>query len=204
MKWKVCGLRDNIDEVVALRPDYAGFIFYPKSPRFVGEDFAMPHITSGTKKVGVFVNELKEIVLEKVRKFNLDFVQLHGSESSEDCLSIKGEGVGVIKAIAIGDSSDFDSMVQYQDAVDYFLFDTKTESYGGSGKRFDWGLLEHYSLEKQYFLSGGIDLESIGEIMKIKSPKLHAIDVNSRFELRPGLKDLEELRKIETRLMRLK
>ena len=197
MKWKVCGLRDNIDDVANLGPDYVGFIFYPKSPRFVGDDFEMLLIPIGTKKVGVFVNELPEAVLHQVRKYNLDIVQLHGSESPDFCLKIKKEGVEVVKAFAIGDVSDFSSIAQYQHAVDYFLFDTKTEKYGGSGKRFDWRLLGNYTLDKQYFLSGGIDLESISEILKINSPKLHAIDVNSKFFLKPGLKDIQKLKKLK-------
>jgi phosphoribosylanthranilate isomerase len=200
MKWKVCGLRDNIEEVVALGPDYAGFIFYPKSPRFVGVDFQMPSIPYNVKKVGVFVNEKVEVVLTICEKYKLDFVQLHGSESSEDCQLYKRQGLGVFKALAIGDSSDFMQTNQYQDFVDYFLFDTKTDMHGGSGKKFDWKLLEEYSMEKPFFLSGGIDLESIGEIMKIKSPLLYAIDVNSRFEVRPGLKDVKRLKEIDGRL----
>jgi len=200
MKWKVCGLRDNIEEVLVLKPDYAGFIFYPKSPRFVGLNFKMPVIPHEVKKVGVFVNENPESVLKTSKKYHLDFVQLHGSELVEDCLFLKKNGVGVIKAISIADSSDFNTTFQYRDAVDYFLFDTKTEAYGGSGKRFEWRLLDHYSMEKQYFLSGGIDLDAIGEIMKIKSHLLLAIDVNSRFEVKPGMKDLKRLKEIEGRL----
>jgi len=123
MKWKVCGLRDNIEEVVALKPDYVGFIFYPKSPRYVGLDFKMPLIPHEVKKVGVFVNESLEAVLKTSKKHLLDFVQLHGKESVQDCLFLKMNGVGVIKAFAIGDSSDFSAALRYQDAVDYFLFD---------------------------------------------------------------------------------
>jgi phosphoribosylanthranilate isomerase len=201
MKWKVCGLRDNIEEVVALGPDYAGFIFYPKSPRFVGVDFQMPPIPLSVKKGGVFVNENRDSVLMTCKKYKLDFVQLHGSETPEFCMEIKNKGYGVIKALAIGDVTDFHTMFQYGDTVDYFLFDTKTDVHGGSGKKFDWSLLEEYSMEKPFFLSGGIDLESIAEIKKIKSPLLHAIDVNSRFELMPGLKDVKRLKEIEKRLM---
>ncbi|MDZ7608403.1 MAG: hypothetical protein U5K79_23095 [Cyclobacteriaceae bacterium] len=97
MKWKVCGLRDNIDEVVALRPDYAGFIFYPKSPRFVGLDFNMQDIPPNVNKVGVFVNENRDAVVKTCKRYHLDFAQLHGSESPEDCLMIRMEGFGVIK-----------------------------------------------------------------------------------------------------------
>ncbi len=200
MKWKVCGLRDNIEEVVALGPDYVGFIFYPKSPRFVGLDFKMPLIPHTVKKVGVFVNEKKDTVLMTCKKHHLDFVQLHGSETPEFCMEIKKKGYGVIKAFAIGDATDFHTMFQYRDTVDYFLFDTKTDVYGGSGQKFNWSLLQYYTLNIPYFLSGGIDLESIGEIMKLKSPLLYAIDLNSRFEVRPGRKDLERLKKFETRL----
>jgi phosphoribosylanthranilate isomerase len=203
MKWKVCGLRDNIEEVVALEPDYAGFIFYSKSLRFVGMDFKMPPIPHNVKKVGVFVNEKVDVVLMNCKKYKLDFVQLHGSESQEDCKFYKKHGLGVIKAFAIGHSMDFMKTMQYQGDVDYFLFDTKTETYGGSGKKFDWKLLDKYSLEKQYFLSGGIDLESISEIVKIKSPFLHAIDVNSKFEVKPGMKDVKMLKKIDGRLIEI-
>lgn len=196
VRLKICGLRDNIEEVASLQPDYLGFIFYGKSPRFVGQDFVMPELEAGMQKVGVFVNEPADLVLEKVRKYDLDLVQLHGSESPEVCELIKNAGVGVIKAFQMDDNFDFSHLQQYNTTVDYFLFDTRTSAFGGSGKTFDWQMLKKYSMEKQYFLSGGISLENLDGLNAIDLSKVHALDVNSKFEVKPGLKDIELLQKL--------
>ena len=139
---KVCGLRDNIEEVVALGPDYAGFIFYNKSPRYVGGAFKMPDLDKGIKRVGVFVNEsLKEVQL-LVGKYDLSFVQLHGNETYDYCGKLKQSGIRIIKAFQIDETFDFGLLHDYESTTDYFLFDTKTSSYGGSGKTFNWDFVK--------------------------------------------------------------
>lgn len=196
VRLKICGLRDNIDEVALLKPDYVGFIFYAKSPRYVGKDFDIPDLDEDIQKVGVFVNEPVESVLEKVRRYGLDNAQLHGSESPEVCELIKNAGVGMIKAFQMDDNFDFGQLQQYNATVDYFLFDTKSKLYGGSGNAFNWEILKKYNMEKQYFLSGGISLENLDRLSAIDLTKVHALDVNSKFELKPGLKDIELLQKL--------
>jgi phosphoribosylanthranilate isomerase len=196
IKLKVCGLRDNIEQVASLRPDFLGFIFYEKSPRFVGADFKMPAIEKEIKKVGVFVNEHVSVIADTVGKHGLDLVQLHRHESPADCSDLRSRGIGVVKAFAMEEGFDFDQLEPYESVVDYFLFDTKTPSYGGSGKSFNWKMLEDYSLDKRYFLSGGLSLENVGELKEVDLSKIHALDVNSRFEIEPGLKDLIKLKKL--------
>ncbi len=200
LQLKICGLRDNIEEVVALRPDHAGFIFYPKSPRYVGEDFQMPDVDSSIKKVGVFVNESLETVAAIVSKFALDMVQLHGAESLDMCGELKSKGIPVIKAFQMYDDFNFSQLEPFEPVVDYFLFDARTSKYGGSGEVFNWEILENYQLEKQYFLSGGISLDNLDGLEKIDISRVHALDVNSKFEVRPGLKDIELLQKLKIEL----
>ena len=155
IKWKVCGLRDNIAEVVALQPDFVGFIFYKKSPRYVGENFVLPEIANSTiNKVGVFVNEAFDVVYNTILKYKLDYAQLHGNESPGYCEKLKRQGIKIIKAFQVDEHFDFGELEAYESVTDYFLFDTKTKQYGGSGKSFDWQILNSYLLEKKYFLSG--------------------------------------------------
>jgi phosphoribosylanthranilate isomerase len=194
VRLKICGLRDNIEAVAALKPDYVGFIFYPKSPRYVGENFVVPRLPKGIKRVGVFVNEPLDEMVKITLKYSLDYAQLHGIESPEVCQGLKKKGIGVIKAFQMEEAFDFSQLEQYVNTVDYFLFDTKTKSYGGSGKTFNWEILKKYRMAKSYFLSGGIGMDNIEALNKIDLSKVHALDVNSRFELRPGLKDIRALR----------
>ena len=200
IRLKICGLRDNIEEVANLRPDYAGFIFYPKSPRFVGLDFEMPEIDEGISKAGVFVNESVDKIIEMGRNHQLQLVQLHGNESEEDCEIVRQSGVQVIKAFPMDDDFDFRLLENYVAHVDFFLFDTKTLGYGGSGKTFNWDLLQKYELDKPYFLSGGLRLENLTELSKVNLTKVHALDVNSRFEVKPGLKDLGMLETLKLKV----
>lgn len=195
MKIKICGMKytDNIREVSKLSPDFMGFIFYAQSKRYVGEDFQMPVIPSSIKKVGVFVNDSAENIFEKIKRFNLDYVQLHGDESVEFCKMV-GEKAKVIKAFGIDERFDFLSLAGYESSCGYFLFDTKTNEYGGSGKSFDRNILRNYS-SKPYFLSGGIDLVEVSSIKSQVSRPL-AIDVNSKFEIEPGIKDIHKLKKL--------
>src|SRR3546814_918001 len=137
---KFCGMRHayNIACVSKIRPDFLGFIFYPPSPRYVGENFKMPQLPAGIHRVGVFVNEVNEVILQKVAEHGLDFVQLHGQESPEQCLALKEHAVGVIKVFSVDDEMDFSATQDYRHVVDYFLFDTKGKYFGGNASRFDW------------------------------------------------------------------
>lgn len=152
IKWKVCGLRDNIVEVAALQPDYIGFIFYAKSPRYVGENFVLPELAnSKINKVGVFVNESLDIVHNTLVNYQLDYVQLHGNESPEFCENLIKKNVKIIKAFHVDETFDFGYLKAYELVTDYFLFDTKTNKYGGSGKSFNWNILKKYYMEKSTF-----------------------------------------------------
>lgn len=196
MLLKVCGLKDpeNIKQVAALKPDYMGFIFYPQSKRFVGDDFVMPTISPDIKKVGVFVNANSRYIIDKVDEYKLDLIQLHGDEKPEFC-EVLNHIVPVIKAFGVDETFDFEKLVSYKTKCTYFLFDTKTMEYGGSGKQFDWNLLGKYNNSVPYFLSGGIGFEEIEKVQSSKC-KVYGTDVNSMFEIEPGIKDIEKLKKI--------
>ena len=180
----------NILEVSQLLPDYLGFIFFEKSSRFF--DGKIPLIPESIKKVGVFVNATYEEVISKIKKYKLDLIQLHGNESPEFCLKFKDFEIKIIKVFSVDDDFDFEILNNYESVCDYFLFDTKGQLHGGNGVTFNWQILEKYKSKKPLFLSGGI---GIGEISKIKTLNLpiFAIDVNSKFETEPGLKNIELL-----------
>lgn len=194
MKLKICGMKypENILEVGALLPDYMGFIFWEKSARYFNGE--IPELIETVKKVGVFVNQALEEILEKVTKYNLQAVQLHGSESVEFCLELKKQlpkKVQIIKAFSADNDFDFEILKPYEAVCDYFLFDTKGKLPGGNGTTFDWTILKKYKSEKPFFLSGGIginELKAIEEISKTNLP-IYAIDVNSKFEIEAGLKN---------------
>ncbi len=198
MKLKVCGLKDreNIEKVLACGPDYFGFIFYKKSPRYVA-DLSPEFVQgiTGVKKVGVFVNENEINILDSVSRYGLDLVQLYGDERPEFCSLIR-RSVPVIKAFQISETFDFSSLALYANCCDHFLFDSKSDNYGGSGKSFDHKKLEEYSFDKTVFLSGGLNLNITEDISYLNSvhPKVFAIDVNSRFELSPGIKDEKKVK----------
>lgn len=198
LKIKVCGMRHarNIASVAELQPDYLGFIFYQKSPRYISEVSAelIKYVPPTIKTTGVFVNEDLQIVKQYVIKYNLKAVQLHGKESVDYCQELKDAGLEVIKAFGVYEKFDCSILEDYLNVVDYFLFDTQTPAHGGSGKVFDWKLLGTYPFDKPYFLSGGIDLRHVATIKNIDDSRLYAIDVNSKFELEPGLKDEDKLK----------
>lgn len=196
MKIKVCGLKDeaNITAVAALQPDYMGFIFYSKSARYA-IDMPVESLTNaspGIIKTGVFVNETAGCINELIARYGFNAIQLHGGESPEFCAAFLGS-VTVLKAFGIDESFDFDSLIPYQHAVDYFLFDTKTPIHGGSGKTFDWGMLNQYHLNVPFFLSGGLSPDNLAEVKNIEHQQFYGVDLNSRFEISPGIKDLEKL-----------
>ncbi len=187
----------NIQDVAALNPDYMGLIFYPDSPRYVGEppEKVMAAKTA-MEKVGVFVNASTEEVLESAQTWGCSLVQLHGDESVGQCLEIRRMGYKVIKAFPIGSDFDFKVLGPYAQAVDFFLFDTKATERGGTGETFDWAILDGYELKVPFFISGGIGLEQLDDLDKIQSPQLYGLDVNSRFEISPGLKDVSSITRL--------
>ncbi len=199
--------KDNIQAVAKLQPDYLGFIFYKKSARHF--NISIPELPDSIKKVGVFVNEELDIVIEKIKEFNLQAVQLHGSESPEYCIELKEKCrtersrsvIEIIKVFSIKNEFNFNVLQPYEAVCDYFLFDTKGKLPGGNGYTFDWDVLKNYPFTKPYFLSGGIGLNEIENIKAFKksaaSKYCYALDVNSKFEIEPGLKNIEELEKFK-------
>ena len=203
MKIKICGLKfeSNILGLSKLEPDYMGFIFWEKSKRLVID--STPNLSqTKIKKTGVFVNADFEKIKDKVRVHKLEAIQLHGLESPEFCEKIKNLGVEIIKAFSIDENFNFNVLEKYELCSDYFLFDTKGKSPGGNGISFDWEILRNYKYEKKFFLSGGIGIESISAIKKIKnlSLPLFCVDINSRFELNPGEKNIELIKSFKNRL----
>lgn len=211
---KVCGMQEpgNMLQISELNPDYMGFIFYKKSPRyFKGE---LPTISSEIKKVGVFVNAEIQEIIKIVSHYGLKAVQLHGDESADFCKNLKAElqkrrkTPEIIKVFAVGEDFKFEAIKAFEGIVDYYLFDTKTELRGGSGESFNWKLLENYPSSTPFFLSGGIGPEDTSAILRLKQHfqeignpgLLYAIDVNSKFELRPGLKKIKELKEFKSQI----
>ena len=197
--FKVCGMRDteNISDVATLMPDFMGFIFYKKSPRYVGENFHVPlNFPSAIKRVGVFVNENIEVIKFLVEKHNLDYVQLHGEESIADCNKLKKFGVGVVKVFSVGEDFDFKITIPYESVVDYFLFDTKGKFYGGNAVAFDWNLLSRYNQKIPFFLSGGLTESNISMIKNLSGYNLAGVDFNSGVEVSPGLKNIQKINSV--------
>ncbi|NJM24634.1 MAG: phosphoribosylanthranilate isomerase [Bacteroidia bacterium] len=166
----------NIVDVATLGPDFMGFIFYPHSPRYVGEAFDMPTLPPDIQKVGVFVNDSVPTMMELARNASLDYIQLHGYESVEKCELMKSAGYKIIKAFGIDETFDFKALQYYRDVVNYFLFDTKGKHYGGNATSFDWSLLKRYEEEAPYFLSGGLSPENVEGIVELNDKRLFAVD----------------------------
>jgi phosphoribosylanthranilate isomerase len=174
-----------------------GFIFYDKTPRYVGVDFIIPEGFPGTtRRVGVFVNAPTQAIVSKVNEFKLDLVQLHGHETVSQCRELRQHGVGVIKVFSVDENMDFTVTKPYKDAVDYFLFDTKGKFYGGNARTFDWSVLARYDQAVPFFLSGGIGPENVEAIRALKGLNIQAIDVNSGVEIRPAFKDVTKIKAI--------
>jgi len=195
---KICGMKfpSNIRSVGAFLPDFMGFIFYPKSPRYAEPlDVAvLSAIPSDIKKIGVFVNESLEDILTIAHTYKLDGIQLHGAELVNMCKELKEVGYIVIKAFPVAEAYNFKVTKAYEGACDYFLFDTKTDAFGGSGLKFDWSMLNEYTGETPFLLSGGIAADDAEAILEIVHPKFTGIDLNSKFEVKPGEKNVELLR----------
>ena len=194
MKIKVCGMRnpENIKMVSDLKHDYMGFIFYPPSKRYVGSEFpvsTIDQVDSTIKKIGVFVNEDLDTISKLHKKYKLDYVQVHGDETAEYCSKLSKKGVRIIKAFRIDNTFDFEQTKAFKPYCDFFLFDTKGALYGGNGTRFNWEILKNYDNETPFFLSGGIAYVDIPAIQQMKHLNIESIDINSKFEIEPGLKD---------------
>lgn len=203
---KICGMKypENITAAAALQPDYLGFIFYEKSARFF--DGTIPELPKTIKKVGVFVNASLAEIVEKIEVHRLDLVQLHGEETPKFCENLRhyDRRIGIIKAFSILDQFNFEQLTPYELACDYFLFDTKGKLPGGNGYTFKWNVLQNYPSTKPYFLSGGIgfeETENIKEFLQTEAAKhCLALDVNSKFELRPGLKSIILLNEFKNKI----
>ena len=229
---KVCGMRDadNIREVSQLGIDMIGFIFYPKSPRYVQmissragiiPDYSEERIKQTSKfakstaedenegkdaaklpaRVGVFVDDMPQNIVTRVYNYNLDYLQLHGHEPRETCENLRAtidpdikKGIKIIKAVSVSTADDIQKYKEYVGAVDLFLFDTKCKTVGGSGEQFDWSVLEQYDGDVPFLLSGGIGPEDAERVKAFHHPKCVGIDLNSKFEIEPALKDVEKLR----------
>lgn len=198
MNIKVCGITEmkQLQQLDGLDIDFAGMIFYRESPRYVGDKLNKKEIKKADfdlKKVGVFVNPEMIDVLDAIDDYGLEVVQLHGDESPEMCEDLSSE-VEVIKAFRIAGNEDIDKLIAPYDAVcDYYLFDTGglKESFGGTGQQFDWNILSKAKIEKPFFLSGGIGVEDAERVKAFKHPDLFGVDINSRFESAPGVKDMK-------------
>lgn len=215
---KVCGLRngENIRQVAALGVDWIGLIFWPHSPRYVSmipsNAGIIPDRVSDigefkAKRVGVFVDPTAQDVITRVVNFQLDLIQLHGHETPTLIHNLRHtladiRPVKVIKAISVNSRDDITAYKDYADCVDYFLFDTKCETVGGSGEQFDWSVLEAYDGDIPFLLSGGIGPDDAERVRNFHHPQCIGIDLNSRFESEPGFKDVAALRQFINQLNR--
>ena len=205
LKLKVCGLTQltQIQELISLNTDFLGFIFYEKSPRFVLNHLSLEEISeiNHQGKVGVFVNERIEKIVEISEKSNLNFIQLHGDEDEEFIKRLRqmlNENTKIIKVIRIGDDktnfeNEIKKITNIKSQISNLLFDTDSKAFGGTGKTFDWQILNEIEIPIPYFLSGGISLENIHQLSTINHQPL-ALDINSKFETEPGSKDLEKIK----------
>ena len=193
---KVCGMREssNIREIESLGIDWMGFIFYPNSKRFVKD--VPGYLPSRCRRVGVFVNSDIRDVRHVQEEFGLDLIQLHGDESPEFCKSLRNvlpHDIKIIKILKVTGKESFESLESFTPLVDYFLFETPCMSYGGSGRQFDWDLTMHYKGDVPFLLTGGIGEDDWKRVKEFRHPQFAGIDLNSRFEFRPGLKSAEKL-----------
>ena len=197
---------DNLSEVAALAPDYLGFIFYEKSPRYMAETLspqAVQALPTNIQRVGVFVNASTSYMLRMTERYGLNVLQLHGQEPPEQCQTLKEHGYMIIKVISVGQVPfNRAQLIPYQPHVDFFLFDTQGKQPGGNGQTFNWKLLQEYSLETPFFLSGGIGPEEVSALRELSLPQLYALDVNSRFETKPGRKNTDRLATFMAQLRR--
>jgi phosphoribosylanthranilate isomerase len=202
MRIKVCGMTqpDQVEQLAGLGVSFAGFIFYPKSPRYVFKHMTTTQIRkeNSVNKVGVFVNSTIEEVLHMVDECRLHMVQLHGDENPKYCEKI-ADYVSVVKAFRLSENDSVEWMIRpYMDVCDMFMFDTMGAGYGGTGKKFDWGVLKDQTIGKPFFLSGGIEPGDEQKLLQFSedpvAKALFAVDINSKFEVSPGIKDMDKVR----------
>ncbi len=197
MKWKICGMKysENTHAISALQPHYLGFVFWDQSKRYC--EAVIDNLPKDIQKVGVFVNAPMKEIEEKIALHQLDLVQLHGNETPEFCLELRQKNHKVIKAIGVSNDFNFNTLNQYKNTIDYFLFDTKGKLPGGNGTLFNWEILDHYHEAIPYFLSGGIGPNDVPQLKKFfqsnAAKYCFAIDLNSQFEEEPGRKNKEKI-----------
>ncbi len=189
----------NLSDLIEIQPDFIGLIFHEKSPRNV-QDPTQVHIPSKIGTVGVFVNETEGFVLDRINEFDLKYIQLHGTESPHFCKNIKRLNRKVIKAFNIHPDFDFSELEEYAPYCDYFLFDAFGKHAGGNGITFDWNLLNNYSGNTPFLLSGGIDAEMVEKLKQVQHPMYKGVDINSKFEVEPGLKNIEKIKTFKQKL----
>ncbi len=201
MKFKVCGMKENqnIAELVKVHPDFVGLIFHEKSPRNISYE-TLVNVPEGIEKVGVFVNETEGFILDRIERFNFKYVQLHGKESPHFCKKVKQLNRKIIKAFNVHENFDFSVLKFYEPYCDYFLFDAFGEKAGGNGITFNWDLLNNYKGNTPFFLSGGIKPAIINDIKQFSHPQFAGIDINSGFELEPGLKNIDLIQQFKDEL----
>ena len=185
----------NINALEKMNIDWMGFIFYPRSPRYVRHPLRFTN--SGIKRIGVFVDATQDFIQKKIEKYQLSGIQLHGNETPKECLKFKEQDLLIIKAFSIDKNFDFSDTMSYEKMCHYFLFDTKGNVPGGTGQTFSWPLLEKYHGKTPFVLSGGIGLDQIKMIKEFAHPKMAGVDVNSKFETKPGLKNISALKKFK-------
>lgn len=200
LQWKICGMREttNIQEVVSLSPHFMGFIFYENSKRFVGKNWQIPPLPTQIRKVGIFVNETSKNIVSIAQKYALNYLQLHGEESPAFCSELSRMlPLPIVKAFSVGQNLEFSNLELYLPFVDAFLLDTQGKEPGGNGVAFDWQILKLYPYKKPIWISGGISLENSPALFEFlqKNPQIpvQVIDLNSRFERSPALKDISKL-----------
>ena len=191
---KVCGLKEkeNMQAIDHLQPHLLGIIFYEKSPRFFN---GIEMISTKASKVGVFVNESVEKIIETAEKWDLSYIQLHGNERVEIAALLRDKGFKVIKALSIGTGINKEILKKFSPYCTYFLFDSKGKNPGGNGVKFNWEFLKEYDLETPFLLSGGIQPGDINSIKKFEHPSFAGVDINSGFEISPGIKNVESVKK---------
>ncbi|WP_185877539.1 phosphoribosylanthranilate isomerase [Blattabacterium cuenoti] len=190
LKIKICGIKYDVKEISELNPDFIGFIFYSKSPRFVGYNFFIPLLKNKPIKTGIFVNENPKNIFKIYIEKKLDYVQLHGNESPYVCEFLFKKKVKIIKSFKVNDLFSMKKTLNYVPFCSYFLFDNN----GGSGKKFRWEKLQEYNFTTPFFLSGGIGIKDLKKIKKFYHSKIFGIDINSKFELYPGKKNKQMLK----------
>lgn len=200
VKIKICGLKHktNLFDVVEAGVDYVGMIFYEKSPRYVLDSLYPEDVwflPDEVEKIGVFVNATFDEIKKYAKLYQLNLIQLHGNELPELCKQLQDLGYGVIKAFGVDSEFDFSILNEYKEVVDFFLFDTKTLAHGGSGVTFDWNILSNYTLDIPVFVGGGVGLENLNELLNFNFPFLYSVDMNSKLEKEPGLKDISKVQK---------